>query len=243
MPCSQSSQSLSGLSQVVISTIVRRLSQASGSSNPSAIRVNTSAFFPNATVPPFFPPYVDLPIPEALLASQFGALIQESIATLIQGSFAIDVDVLCVSPLFCSHVVRKCQRSPPQHERETAAIAASHFFVSRHNVSSSYGRWPSTLGNVVLMNSNTFLFAVKRAMDRLPLINILNLALTQQQQANSSDPSAPPPPAPTPLAAALVSTDETPLTDPLLGLNLQDYAFVVYVRFKNREQIYSSSFK
>ncbi len=93
------------------------------------------------------------------------------------------------------------------------------------------------------MNSNTFLFAVKRAMDRLPLINILNLALTQQQPANSSDPSAPPPPAPTPLAAALVSTDETPLTDPLLSLNLRDYAFVVYVRFKNREQIYSSSFK
>ena len=93
------------------------------------------------------------------------------------------------------------------------------------------------------MNSNTFLFAVKRAMDRLPLVNILNLALTQQQPVNSSDPSAPPPPAPTPLAAALVSTDETPLTDPLLSMNLRDYAFVVYVRFKNREQIYSSSFK
>ena len=85
-----------GLTQVVISTIVRRLSEASGSSNPSAIRINTSAFFPNGTVPPFFPPYVDLPIPEALLASQFGALIQESVATLLQGSFAIDVDVLCV---------------------------------------------------------------------------------------------------------------------------------------------------
>jgi hypothetical protein len=84
------------LTTVFISTIVRRLSQASGSSNPSAIRVNTSAFFPNGTVPPFFPPYVDLPIPQALLASQFGALIQESVATLFQGSFAVDVDILYV---------------------------------------------------------------------------------------------------------------------------------------------------
>lgn len=93
------------------------------------------------------------------------------------------------------------------------------------------------------MNSNTFFYAVKRAMDRLPLVTILNLALTQQTTANSSNSSAPAPPAPTPLAAALVSTDETPLTDPLLSMRLQDYAFVVYMRFKNRERIYSSSFK
>jgi hypothetical protein len=84
------------LAAVLISTIVKRLSQASGSPNPSAIRVNTSAFFPNGTVPPFFPRYVDLPIPEALLASQFGSLIQESVTTLFQGSFAVDVDILCV---------------------------------------------------------------------------------------------------------------------------------------------------
>jgi hypothetical protein len=84
------------LAAVFVSTIVRRLSQASGSPNPSAIRINTSAFFPNGTVPPFFPRYVDLPIPEALLASQFGVLIQESVATLFQGSFAVDVDILCV---------------------------------------------------------------------------------------------------------------------------------------------------
>ena len=84
------------LAAVLISTIVKRLSQASGSPNPSAIRVNTSAFFPNGTVPPFFPRYVDLPVPEALLASQFGSLIQESVATLFQGSFAVDVDILCV---------------------------------------------------------------------------------------------------------------------------------------------------
>ncbi len=93
------------------------------------------------------------------------------------------------------------------------------------------------------MNSNTFLFAVKRAMDRLPLINILNLAMTQQITANSTNSSSPPPPAPTSLAAALVSTDETPLTDSLLSVRLQDYAFLVYVQFQNREQIYSSSFK
>ncbi len=110
-------------------------------------------------------------------------------------------------------------------------------------MSSSYGRWPSVLGSVILMNSNTFLFAVKRAMDRLPLVNILNLALSQQPQLNSSNSSAPTPPAPTPLAAALVSNDETPLTDPLLDLRLQDYSFAVYVIFQNREQIYSSSFK
>lgn len=120
---------------------------------------------------------------------------------------------------------------------------ATHSSLRRHNVSSSYGRWPSVLGSVILMNSNTFLFAVKRAMDRLPLINILNLALSQQPQLNSSNSSAPTPPAPTPLAAALVSNDETPLTDPLLDLRLQDYAFAFYVIFQNREQIYSSSFK
>lgn len=85
---------VAGLVSVVISTIVRRLSQASGSTNPSAIRVNTSSFFPNGTVPPFFPPFFDVPVPEALLASQFGSLIQESISTLFQGSFAIDVDIL-----------------------------------------------------------------------------------------------------------------------------------------------------
>ena len=85
---------VAGLASVFISTIVQRLSQASGSTNPSAIRVNTSAFFPNGTVPPFFPPFVDLPIPQALLASQFGSLIEESISTLFQGSFAIDVDIL-----------------------------------------------------------------------------------------------------------------------------------------------------
>ncbi len=110
-------------------------------------------------------------------------------------------------------------------------------------MSSSYGKWPPSLGNVVLMNSNTFLYAVKRAMDRLPLVTILNLALTQQLPANSSNSSAPPPPAPTSLAAAIVSTDETPLTDPLLGVRLQDTAFAVYVRFDDRERIYSSSFK
>jgi hypothetical protein len=93
------------------------------------------------------------------------------------------------------------------------------------------------------MNSNTFLYAVKRAMDRLPLINILNLALSQQQQLNSTNSSVPPIPAPTPLAAALVSNDETPLTDPLLEMRLEDYAFAIYVQFENREQIYSSSFK
>jgi hypothetical protein len=93
------------------------------------------------------------------------------------------------------------------------------------------------------MNSNTFLFAVKRAMDRLPLFNILNLAMTQQLPVNATNSSAPPPPAPTPLAAALVSTDETPLTDALLSVRLQDYAFFVYVQFQNREQIYSSSYK
>ncbi len=64
-------------------------------------------------------------------------------------------------------------------------------------------------------------------MDRLPLINILNLALTQQQQqqppSNASNSSAPPPTPtpPTPLAAALVSTDETPVTDALLDVRLQ----------------------
>ena len=40
-----------------------------------------------------------------------------------------------------------------------------------------------------------------------------------------------------------MSTDETPLTDPLLGMRLQDTAFAVYVRFDDRERIYSSSFK
>ena len=113
----------------------------------------------------------------------------------------------------------------------------------RHNVSSSYGRWPSVLGNVVLMNSNTFLLAVKRAMDRVPLINILNLLMTQQLPANATNSSAPPAAPPTSLAAALVSTDETPLTDALLRVRLQDYAFFVYVQFLNREQIYSSSYK
>ena len=73
---------------------MRALSQASGSSNPSAIRVNTSALFPNATVPPFFPPFFDIPVPEALLTGIFSATIQESVATLFQGSFAVDVDVL-----------------------------------------------------------------------------------------------------------------------------------------------------
>ena len=85
---------VAGLVSLVISTIVQRLSQASGSTNPSAFRVNVSAFFPNGTVPPFFPPFVDIPIPEAFLASQFGSLIQESVSTLFQGSFAIDVDIL-----------------------------------------------------------------------------------------------------------------------------------------------------
>jgi hypothetical protein len=122
-------------------------------------------------------------------------------------------------------------------------IDGSDQILCRHNVSSSYGRWPSILGNVVVMNSNTFLYAVKRAMDRLPLVNILNLALTQQQQVNSTNSTGPPPPTPTPLAAALVSTDETPLTDSLLDMRLQDYAFAVYVQFQNREEIYSSSFK
>ncbi len=98
------------------------------------------------------------------------------------------------------------------------------------------------LGNVVVMNSNTFLYAVKRAMDRVPLISILNVALSQQQQINSTN-SSTPPAAAVPLAAALVSTDSTPVTDPLLDVRLQDYAFAVYVQFKNREQIYSSSFK
>jgi hypothetical protein len=82
------------LSSVIISTIVKRLSQATGSSDSSSIRINTSAFFPNGTVPPFFPPYVDLPVPQALLASQFGALIEDAVAALFQGAFAIDVDVL-----------------------------------------------------------------------------------------------------------------------------------------------------
>ncbi len=99
-------KAFAGLTQVIISTIVQRLSQASGSSDPSAIRVNTSVLFPNGTVPPFFPPYVDLPIPEAFLASQFGALIQESVSTLLQGSFAIDVDVLCVSRPFARIFVK-----------------------------------------------------------------------------------------------------------------------------------------
>jgi hypothetical protein len=93
------------------------------------------------------------------------------------------------------------------------------------------------------MNSNTFLYAVKRAMDRLPLVNILNLALSQLQQRNSTNSSAPPIPAPTSLAAALVSNDQTPLTDPLLEMRLEDYAFAIYVQFENREQIYSLSFK
>jgi hypothetical protein len=101
--CAASLTLRAGLTTAIVSTIVRRLSQASGSSNPSAIRVNTSAFFPNGTVPPFFPSYVDLPVPEALLAGQLGALVQESVATLLKGSFAVDVDVLCVA-LFCFSV-------------------------------------------------------------------------------------------------------------------------------------------
>jgi hypothetical protein len=122
--------------------------------------------------------------------------------------------------------------------RAHAVAACSRAALCRHNVSSSYGRWPSVLGNVVLMNSNTFLLAVKRAVDRVPLINILNLVMTQLP-VNATNSSAPP----TSLAAALVSTDETPLTDALLDVRLQDYAFFVYVQFLNREQIYSSSYK
>jgi hypothetical protein len=84
------------LAAAIISAIVRVLAQASGSSDPSVIRINVSTFFPNSTVPPFFPPFVDLPVPVAQLVSSLGPFIQESMASLLQGSFAVEVDVLCV---------------------------------------------------------------------------------------------------------------------------------------------------
>ncbi len=96
----------------------------------------------------------------------------------------MDVDVLCVA-LFCLNVVTRDKTKG--NVVVPACIEGNDHLLCRHNVSSSYGIWPSILGNVVVMNSNTFLYAVKRAMDRLPLVNILNLALTQQQQVNSTN--------------------------------------------------------
>ena len=90
------------------------------------------------------------------------------------------------------------------------------------NVTDSLGRWPSALGNVVLLNSKHLLGTFKRALDKIPVVALANAAA-----ANGS-------------ASALGSTTETPFTDQMMTFPLDEYAFSVVAQFENRVDIYTS---
>lgn len=86
----------------------------------------------------------------------------------------------------------------------------------------SHERYPP-LGNMVLLNSRHFLRVVKAAMNAIPLVQVLNLASNANKTGD--------------MESALLSK-QTPVTDSMLGDDINMYAFSLVVMYKDRMSAY-----
>jgi len=91
------------------------------------------------------------------------------------------------------------------------------------SIESTYDKWPR-IGNAILMEKKFFLRAVKEAANKVPLLQLLNIAAV----ANRSN---------TALEDALVSLD-TPVSDQWFDRDMNDYAFGLVVQYKYRLESY-----
>ena len=86
-------------------------------------------------------------------------------------------------------------------------------------VTSTYDKWPR-IGNVVLMEKRYFLQAVKEAANRVPIMQLLNIAALVNRTDGDYE-------------AALLMTD-TPVSDLWFDRDMNDYAFALVVQYRQR---------
>jgi ABC-type antimicrobial peptide transport system permease subunit len=95
-------------------------------------------------------------------------------------------------------------------------------------VTSTYDKWPN-IGNVVLMEKRYFLQAVKEAANRVPIMQLLNIAALVNRTDGDYE------------AALLLS--ETPVSDAWFDRDMNDYAFALVVHCRQRLSSYTKDTK
>lgn len=91
-------------------------------------------------------------------------------------------------------------------------------------IDSSYDKWPR-IGNAILMEKQFFLRSVKEAANKVPLMQVLNLAALVNRSNGDYE-------------EALLSL-ETPVSDQYFDRDMNDYAFAVMVQYKHRLSAYT----
>jgi len=89
-------------------------------------------------------------------------------------------------------------------------------------IDASYERYPP-IGNVVMMHSRFFLLALKEAANRVPLVQLLNLASNANRTGDFE---------------SAVLLPDTPVTDGVLGSDMNQYAFTMVVQYRDRLRAY-----
>jgi ABC-type antimicrobial peptide transport system permease subunit len=114
--------------------------------------------------------------------------------------------------------------SPPRQHRLPKPCARYHAFQPLPQTLNPEPctRYPP-IGNIVLLNSRHFLDAFKASFNAIPLVQMLNLASNTNKTGD--------------VESALLLKD-TPVTDALLGDDMNQYAFSLVVMYKNRLRAY-----